>query len=149
MPVKVCRVRKFCLWLFCSYFCNYNISILLPKLFVLLILKRLMKCFAFTDNVVSYCQAHRGDIKADPSNCARYFNCSDPTSPLGPYIEECNYPELFSTLYKTCGQFDQVDCQSRPEPTSPCKIYYLNVFIETMFKRTTQVAMINRHTKIF
>ncbi|XP_052252894.1 uncharacterized protein LOC127859481 isoform X5 [Dreissena polymorpha] len=70
--------------------------------------------------IVDYCKAHPEDIMTDPSNCARFFNCSDPASPLGPYQEECSYPGLFSVQLKSCMPFDTVDCLNRHEPKAPC-----------------------------
>ncbi|WAR05418.1 hypothetical protein MAR_020787 [Mya arenaria] len=72
-------------------------------------------------NIVDYCKAHPGDFVTDPQNCARYFNCSNPQSPLGPYVEECTYPDLYSPALRSCVPFDTVDCLARHEPTSPCE----------------------------
>ena len=69
----------------------------------------------------SYCKANPGQIKVDPDNCAQYFNCSDTTSTLGHYKEECKYPDLFSTLTMSCQSFNRVLCQKRREPKAPCE----------------------------
>ncbi|KAL4228860.1 hypothetical protein ACF0H5_011900 [Mactra antiquata] len=71
-------------------------------------------------NIVSYCTAHPTDIISDPSSCSRYFNCSQSVSRIGTFQFECHYPDLFSTIVKACVRFENVDCQKRPEPMSPC-----------------------------
>ncbi|KAL8595001.1 hypothetical protein ACOMHN_038797 [Nucella lapillus] len=61
-----------------------------------------------------------------PGNCAWYLNCSfRPDAVMETYhgdlVLECPYPQLFSTASLQCEDFEQVDCQERHEPKSPCE----------------------------
>ena len=73
------------------------------------------------DGIQSYCRFNPTAVKEHPDNCAQYFDCSKPTSPLGPYLMECDYPKLFSSLLGTCADFETVQCGQKTEPRSPCK----------------------------
>ena len=84
-------------------------------------------------NIVSYCQVHTSDIVTDPSSCARYFNCSDPSSSLGSFQAECKYPDLYSPAVRACLQFESVDCQSRLEPVTPCKLHCAAEIIRVIY----------------
>ena len=82
------------------------------------LLHRFIFALLFTVDAPDFCTAHQGEIIENPDNCAMYFNCSKQGSDLN---MECTYPELFDTSTKMCIRFEQVDCQSRPEPMAPCK----------------------------
>lgn len=58
-----------------------------------------------------------------PDNCAQYIDCnvvSQGGSSADP-VQECTYPDLFSTLSMTCQHFTTVTCDTRMEPQAPCK----------------------------
>ncbi|VDI54945.1 Hypothetical predicted protein, partial [Mytilus galloprovincialis] len=74
-----------------------------------------------TDQIDVYCQQHPHAIVKHPGDCAMYYNCSNPNSKYGRYIEECHYPELFSSLTLRCEGFDNVVCKPRHVPQAPCK----------------------------
>ncbi|KAK3095139.1 hypothetical protein FSP39_010723 [Pinctada imbricata] len=67
-----------------------------------------------------YCTANRGKVIPHPENCAQYFDCSKPVGRYGPYLFECKYPELFSTMTGKCGRYSEVKCGGRFEPQDPC-----------------------------
>ncbi|KAK3589928.1 hypothetical protein CHS0354_034946 [Potamilus streckersoni] len=71
-------------------------------------------------NAARYCTANPGSKIENPENCAQYFDCSRPNSPIGPFKHECPYPSLFSIPDMACKDFMQVTCGSRREPKSPC-----------------------------
>ncbi|XP_062572686.1 uncharacterized protein LOC134234627, partial [Saccostrea cucullata] len=65
------------------------------------------------------CRNGRQGLIPDPSNCARYYNCSiDVTNPSS---QECPYPSLFSILQRACVNFEVVQCGVRYEPQAPCE----------------------------
>lgn len=71
-------------------------------------------------DIPSYCLAHPGSILPHPTNCAQYYRC--PVSKYSSTVqEECQYPDLFSTIAKACQNFTSVACETRPEPQAPCK----------------------------
>lgn len=76
--------------------------------------------FISTGNIDSYCQANPMVVKENPSNCAQYYNCSDNSSKYGHHLEECPYPDLFSTMTLSCQKFESVDCKNKTEPEAPC-----------------------------
>lgn len=67
----------------------------------------------------------------DPANCARYYNCSDPSLAQGldePYRQECKYPRLFQSAGVGCQLFTMVRCQkNRYVPKTPCKFTILSM----------------------
>ena len=80
--------------------------------------------FCVIEDAKSYCQANPSDMLPRSSNCAKYYNC---TAALygQDVIQECTYPDLFSTLSLTCQDFTTVQCNQRPEPEAPCKFEIL------------------------
>jgi hypothetical protein len=76
-------------------------------------------CFISIVDVPDYCKANPTDIIQDPTNCAQYYNCSDPSRQ---YKKECTYPDLFSSVTQRCERFQMVGCRKRPEPQAPCKL---------------------------
>ena len=40
-------------------------------------------------------------------------------------LQECPYPDLFSTVYQQCLDFQSVDCEDRHEVQAPCE--YANI----------------------
>ncbi|XP_069104084.1 LOW QUALITY PROTEIN: uncharacterized protein [Argopecten irradians] len=72
----------------------------------------------------SHCTDRPFDLIPDPTNCARYFNCSNPGVSRGmvqPYLAECKYPKLFVSSSMGCQIFTTVSCQDRYEPRAPCE----------------------------
>jgi hypothetical protein len=69
------------------------------------------------------CQANPTMVFPDSQNCAKYIDCSSPNSPLGSYVKECKYPQLFSTQTKKCEDFENVQCDKRMEPQTPCTYF--------------------------
>ena len=68
---------------------------------------------------MQYCQANPGDMLPVETDCAKYYKCS--ASLLGQdVVQECRYPDLFSTISMTCQDFTTVHCDKRPEPQAPC-----------------------------
>lgn len=67
------------------------------------------------------CGNIRHGLIPDPSNCARFYNCS--TGLMNPLSQECQYPSLFSIIRRACVNFESVQCGVRYEPQSPCKFY--------------------------
>lgn len=84
-----------------------------------------------TVDVDSICKKNKTSVIADPFNCAQYYDCSKKSSALGkPYLKECHYPDLFSSLTNTCEPFSKVtgSCGRRKEVQAPCKKIFLTVF---------------------
>lgn len=84
------------------------------------ILKYRYFCLLMAADVPDFCKSNPTALVAADDNCAQYYNCSDPRSSLGAYVEECNYPDLFSTYSMSCGGFTRTLCGTRPEPQTPC-----------------------------
>lgn len=82
---------------------------------------------SISDNIDEYCRTHPTSVLPHPNNCAQYFNCRDRNSKFGHYLEECTYPQLFSSLTKTCANFTTARCEKRFVPQAPCKLF-LTVF---------------------
>ncbi|KAJ8316010.1 hypothetical protein KUTeg_006024 [Tegillarca granosa] len=55
--------------------------------------------------VPDFCKANPQAITHHPGNCAKYYNCSDPTQ-----IMECVYPDLWSKSLNRCSEYDQNLC---------------------------------------
>ncbi|XP_061184903.1 uncharacterized protein LOC133192909 isoform X1 [Saccostrea echinata] len=72
-----------------------------------------------------FCRENPNAIIQDPENCARYYNCSEPSMVTGldrPYLRECSYPKLFASPAVGCQLFMMVDCAKRRRvPMSPCE----------------------------
>nr|XP_022335507.1 uncharacterized protein LOC111132108 [Crassostrea virginica] len=68
----------------------------------------------------AYCTAHPGEIKANPVNCAQYFDCGEESIKASTFLRECPYPQEFDDKTSTCVNFTMVDCGKRREYTSPC-----------------------------
>lgn len=73
----------------------------------------------------------------DPNNCATFFDCSSANSRLGPYKQECPYPQLYSASTQLCETFEDTNCYGRYIPIDPCKCLIINKASE--FKITTNV----------
>ena len=80
----------------------------------------------FSGEIDLFCKANPGAIKPHESNCAQYYNCSNWQSNFGHHLQECEYPDLFSSLQFMCLPFENVTCEKRQEPTSPCMILFLH-----------------------
>lgn len=71
------------------------------------------------------CKGKAGGVFPHPDNCAWYYNCSlTPDAVMekyhGGHVMECPYPQLFSLRSLQCEDFEDVECQGRYEPKSPC-----------------------------
>ena len=75
----------------------------------------------FAANIDDICRVKPHAVFPMDSNCAKYYNCSFKGSQLRHYAKECKYPNLFSTLTSQCEHFENVSCQNRMEPMTPCK----------------------------
>jgi hypothetical protein len=62
-----------------------------------------------TENIDEFCRANPSVIQEYADNCAMYINCSRP----GHYITECQYPDLYSPLTKSCQPFKSVKGEYR------------------------------------
>ncbi|XP_062578131.1 uncharacterized protein LOC134240032, partial [Saccostrea cucullata] len=71
-------------------------------------------------NIDSFCKANPQAIKPHPTDCAQYVNCSHFGTQYGKHIQECTYPDLFSSTSLTCQQFESVTCAPKNEPQAPC-----------------------------
>lgn len=71
--------------------------------------------------MISFCSANKNAIAADSLNAAHFINCSDPNPNISHYIQECPYPELFSTETYSCQDFRTVPVDSRIVPQAPCE----------------------------
>jgi hypothetical protein len=83
---------------------------------------------SFTGVLTKLCQDNPTMVIPDPANCARYYNCSDPsiTPGLEPYRQECKYPRLYQNANVGCQLFTLVRCQAnRYIPKTPCKLFIL------------------------
>lgn len=78
-------------------------------------------CFHFIGDVISFCSANKNAISADSLNAAHFINCSDHNPNISHYIQECPYPQLFSTETHSCQDFRTVPVDSRIVPQAPCK----------------------------
>nr|XP_022322146.1 uncharacterized protein LOC111123822 isoform X3 [Crassostrea virginica] len=83
--------------------------------------KRICTSLTAIDKIDKYCTEHPSAIMKHPGDCGWYYNCSSKDSSLGKYIQECRYPQLFSTVSKHCEKFTDVNCVSRHEPQAPCE----------------------------
>lgn len=56
-----------------------------------------------------------------PDNCAKYYDCEDPSSTAGePKVKECPFPLLFDKKSQKCEHFSVVQCGTRFEPKDAC-----------------------------
>ena len=79
-------------------------------------------CFWFlSGNVDEICKQNPKAILRKMDNCAQYFNCSVRNSQYGGHLQECSYPDLFSTVSMKCEDFKTVTCDNRTEPQAPCE----------------------------
>ena len=71
-----------------------------------------------------YCQANPGSVVQVSDNCAQYINCTAvlAMAPTSDPVQECKYPDLFSTQTMGCQDFTTVHCDKRKEPKAPCKL---------------------------
>ena len=79
-------------------------------------------CYWFlSGNVDEICKQNPKAILRKMDNCAQYFNCSVRNSQYGGHLQECSYPDLFSTVSMKCEDFKTVTCDNRTEPQAPCE----------------------------
>ena len=78
-------------------------------------------CSIILASVSEYCNTHPQAVLPNKNDAAQYFDCSQPSSTLGPYKHECNYPDLFDASALLCKDFTTVPTDARPEPQAPCK----------------------------
>nr|XP_034300554.1 uncharacterized protein LOC117681196 [Crassostrea gigas] len=67
------------------------------------------------------CKQNPKAILRKKDNCAQYYNCSVSNSSYGGHLQECKYPDLFSTVSMECENFKTVTCDNRTEPQAPCE----------------------------
>ncbi|XP_062607658.1 uncharacterized protein LOC134269470 [Saccostrea cucullata] len=81
------------------------------------------KCLekASPNNIDEICKQNPKAIFRKNDNCAQYYNCSVDNSKYGKHLQECNYPDLFSTISMRCENFKIVKCDNRTEPQAPCE----------------------------
>lgn len=78
-------------------------------------------CCLTPDTIAGYCAQHPRNVIPDPSNCHRYYDCSTYNTPLGGYLMECPYPQMFDATWTLCREKQYVSCGLRPIPTSQCE----------------------------
>ena len=78
----------------------------------------------FSDIVVRYCEQYPDATLLDEDHCAQYYDCSKANAlPDGtPFKSECPYPQLFNADTLGCDDYSNVNCGTRKEPLSPCKL---------------------------
>lgn len=69
------------------------------------------------------CKQNPKAILRKIDNCAQYYNCSVSNSSYGGHLQECKYPDLFSTVSMECENFKTVTCDNRTEPQAPCEFW--------------------------
>ncbi|XP_021365437.1 uncharacterized protein LOC110458159 [Mizuhopecten yessoensis] len=71
------------------------------------------------------CAANPSLMIPHPTECQLYYNCSHTYNTVPRYFEqhmqECPYPQLFSTHTHSCQAFENVTCGARTEHKSACK----------------------------
>ncbi|XP_062614312.1 uncharacterized protein LOC134276046 [Saccostrea cucullata] len=74
-------------------------------------------------NIVEFCGNHPQAFMPHLNNCAQYFICKQLQSSKSQLLEiqECPYPQLFSSQTMKCQAFHTVQCIGRKEPMSPCE----------------------------
>ena len=103
---------------------------------LLLIRKNVFSLFA--GNIDEICKQNPKAILRKKDNCAQYYNCSVTNSMYGGHLQECKYPDLFSTVSRRCENFKTVPCDNRTEPQAPCEL----VFVESaVFPREFMLYM--------
>lgn len=91
----------------------------------------------FTVDIDAVCKKNKTAIVVNPFNCAQYYDCSKQVSAFGkPYLQECKYPDLFSSGTNSCEPFTSVtgSCGRRKEAQAPCKTLYLKNMEDDRFK---------------
>ncbi|KAL8560969.1 hypothetical protein ACOMHN_061183 [Nucella lapillus] len=71
------------------------------------------------------CQKAPGAVFAHPGHCQLYYNCSHSAVPslyslFSLYMQECPYPQQFSTLASRCQDYHHVRCGNRREHFDQC-----------------------------
>ena len=74
-------------------------------------------------DIPDYCKVHPAAMIPDPTNCAKFYNCSQNMATKTAVTSECKYPDLFSRVSNKCEKFQNVSCDTRKEPQAPCKLY--------------------------
>ena len=69
-----------------------------------------------------------GPLIPDDSHCEVFHTCNT-TWTSG----SCEYPDLFSTVTKRCEPFENVDCNNKTVPLSPCKSHSVPSIFKTLF----------------
>ncbi|VDI58558.1 Hypothetical predicted protein [Mytilus galloprovincialis] len=84
---------------------------------------RLDKCMKVVQpvDIPDYCKVHPTAMIPDPTNCAKFYNCSQNMATKTAVTSECKYPDLFSDVSQKCERFQNVSCKSRMEPQAPCE----------------------------
>ncbi|CAG2185606.1 unnamed protein product [Mytilus edulis] len=94
---------------------------------------RLDKCMKVVQpvDIPDYCKVHPTAMIPDPTNCAKFYNCSQNMATKTAVTSECKYPDLFSDVSQKCERFQNVSCKSRMEPQAPCKFTTLDIGIKS------------------
>ncbi|XP_076435324.1 uncharacterized protein LOC143275235 [Babylonia areolata] len=71
------------------------------------------------------CRKDPGFVAPKKDNCAQFYNCSNPISPLGAYVSECAVGQLFDMSLGRCLPRHLVMCIKRPPPL---QVYTPNPF---------------------
>ncbi|VDI50299.1 Hypothetical predicted protein [Mytilus galloprovincialis] len=81
------------------------------------------------------CKSDVDSLIPHPNTCQLFYNCSQAVSPLPtedrrtphmphtlrpPFLHECPFPELFSTVTMSCQNYTDVKCGSRYETKNKC-----------------------------
>lgn len=90
--------------------------------------------FSSLGNIDEICKQNPKAILRKNDNCAQYYNCSVSNSSYGGHLQECKYPDLFSTVSMGCENFKTVTCDNRTEPQAPCEFWMLRRQVFKLFK---------------
>jgi hypothetical protein len=80
-------------------------------------------------NIDEICKQNPKAILRKKDNCAQYYNCSVTNSQYGGHLQECKYPDLFSTVSRRCENFKTVPCDNRTEPQAPCELIFVEFIL--------------------
>ncbi|KAJ8316009.1 hypothetical protein KUTeg_006023 [Tegillarca granosa] len=89
------------------------------------------------DTAPDFCTMNPNKIIPKENSCSQYYNCSNKNSLLGNYINECQYPDLFSRSSLQCENFHSVSCDSRLEPQAPCE--YISEYVQNLCSHMNSV----------
>jgi hypothetical protein len=90
------------------------------------------------------CELRDAGLLSHPKECQLYYNCSLPVRRfkpwLGKHVMECTYPDVFDEKTLQCGDFLNVQCNSRETYDHACKYFiffrHLHIFIIRCTRQT-------------